>query len=167
MEVLTLLEELEVMAEEGEKWYTRFIPGFIGKTVLDAEEVFAMLHQLRTSLPEEMTTASQVTKERERILQEGRGERAKILEAARQQAQLLVSSDEVVKQAEQRASEMIEQARIDGEAIKAEAETWARGIVERLENYVGRISATIEKTRKALVTESTSRRPEAPPGEEE
>ena len=56
---------------------------------------------------------------------------------------------------------MMEQARIDGEAIRAEAETWARGIVERLENYVGRISATIEKTRKALITESTARRPES------
>lgn len=167
MEILNLLEEMEVMGEQGEKWYTRFIPGFIGKTVLDAEEFFGMLHQLRSSLPEEMTTANQVTRERQRILQEAREERAKILQAAREQAQLLVSSDEVVKQAEQRAEEMIDQAHIDGEAIRAEAETWARGIVERLQNYVARISATIDKTRKALITESTTRRAEPPPVEEE
>ncbi len=167
MEILGLLEELEVMGEQGEKWYTRVIPGFIGKTVLDAEEFFAMLHQLRSSLPEEMTTASEVTRERERILREAREERANILQAARQQAQLLVSSDEVIKQAEQRAEEMLDQAHIDGEAIRAEAETWARGIVERLENYVGRISATIDKTRKALITETTTRRTEPPPLEEE
>ena len=162
MEIITLLDELEVIAEAGEKWYTRFIPGFIGKTVLNAEELFARLHQLRASLPEEMTTATQVTKERQRILQEAREARAKILESAREQAQLLVSSDEVVKQAEQRATELLEEARIDGEAIRAEAETWARGIVERLENYIARISATIDKTRKALITETASRRDEPP-----
>ena len=167
MEILTLLEELEIMGEEGEKWYTRFLPGFIGKTVLGAEEFFGILHQLRSSLPEEMTTATQVTRERQRILQEAREERAKILEAAREQAQLLVSSDEVVKQAEQRGDEIIDQAHIDAQAIRAEAETWARGIVERLENYVDRISATIDKTRKALITETTTRRADTPLGEEE
>ena len=167
MEILNLLEEFEVMGEEGEKWYTRFMPGFIGKTVLDAEEFFGMLHHLRSSLPEEMTTATQVSRDRQRIIEEAREERAKILEAAREQAQLLVSSDELVKQAEQRAEEMQDQAHIDAQAIRAEAETWARGIVERLENYVNRISATIGKTRKALITESTSRQSEPFPVEEE
>ena len=167
MEILNLLEELEVMAEEGEKWYTRFMPGFIGKTVLNANEFFGILHHLRASLPEEMTTATQVSRDRERILEEARAERAKILEAAREQAHLLVSSDEVVKQAEQRAEEILDQSRVDGEAIRAEAETWARGIVERLENYVNRISATIDKTRKALVTEASPRRTEPSPVEEE
>ena len=166
MEILTLLEELEVMAEKGEKWYTRVIPGFIGKTVLDAEELFGFLHQLRSSLPEEMATATQVTKERGRILEEARSERAKILEAAREQSQLLISNDEVIKRAEGRAEELLEQARIEGEAIRAEAETWARGIVERLENYIGRISATIGKTRKALVTETASRRAAVVPEED-
>jgi len=167
MEILSLLEELEIKGEEGEKWYTRFIPGFIGKTVLDAEEFFGTLHQLRSGLPTEMTTATQVTRDRERILQEARTESAKILEAAREQAHLLVSSDEVVKHAEQRGEEIIDQARIDAQAIRAEAETWARGIVERLENYVARMSATIDKTRKALVTDTATRRAEMPGEEEE
>ncbi len=156
MEILTLIEELEVMGEEGEKWYTRFIPGFIGRTVVDAEEFFDLLHRLRSSLPEEMSMANQVSRDRDRILREAHEERAKILEASREQAQLLVSNDEIVKEAERRSDEVLDQARIDAEAIRAEAETWARGIVERLDNYVNRVSATIDKTRKALLSESSA-----------
>lgn len=152
MEILTLIEELEVIGEEGEKWYTRFIPGFIGRTVLDAEEFFDLLHQLRSSLPEEMSTATQISRERERILREAQEERAKILEASREQAQLLVSNDEIVKEAERCAEALIDESHIDAEAVRAEAESWARGIVERLDNYVNRVSATIDKTRNALLS---------------
>ncbi len=154
MEILRLLEEFEATGEAGEKWYTRVVPGLIGKTVLDAEQFFGLLHELRSALPEEMTTASQVARDRERIVREAHEERAKILEAAREQAQLLVSNDELVRQAEQRAEEILEQSRIDAEAVRAEAETWARGVVERLENYVGRIASTIDKTKKALVAQA-------------
>ena len=154
MEILRILDELEIQGEAGEKWYTRIVPGLIGKTVVDAEQYFAALQQLRSSLPEEMTTATQVARDRERIVREAHEERAKILEAAREQAQLLISNDELVRQAEQRAEEILGQARIDADAVRAEAETWARGVVERLENYVGRISATIDKTKKALVAQS-------------
>ncbi len=154
MEILRILDELEAMGEVGEKWYTRIIPGLLGKTAIDAEQYFAALHQLKSSLPEEVTTASQVARDRERIVREAQEERAKILEAAREQAQLLISNDELVRQAEQRAEEVLAQSRIDAEAVRAEAETWARGVVERLENYVGRISATIDKTKKALVAQT-------------
>lgn len=156
MEILRILEDLEALGEAGEKWYTRVVPGLISKTVIDAEQYFSLLHQLRSALPEEMTTASQVARDRERIVREAHEERAKILEAAREQAQLLISNDELVRQAEQRAEEILGQARIDAEAVRAEAETWARGVVERLENYVGRIAATIDKTKKALVSQSSS-----------
>ncbi len=154
MDILTLIEELELMGEAGEKWYTRIIPGFIGKSVIGAEEFFDLVHRLRSALPEEMSVANKVSRDRERILQEAHEERAKILSASREQAQLLVSNDEITKQAEQRADEILDEARVDAQAIRAEAETWARGIVERLDNYVNRISATIDKTRKALLSDS-------------
>jgi cell division septum initiation protein DivIVA len=154
MEILRLLDELEAAAEAGERWYTRVLPGLIGKTVLDAEEFFGLLNRLRSALPEEMTTASQIARDRERIVREAHEERAKILEAAREQAQLLISNDELVRQAELRAEEVLAQARVDADAVRAEAETWARGVVERLENYVGRIASTIDKTKRALVTSS-------------
>jgi len=162
MEILGLLDELEEMADRGERWYCRF-PPFIGKTVLDAADLFDLIHQMRSSLPREMTEATQLTRDRERLIEEAHGQRAKILEAAREQAQLLVSNDELVKQAEGRADAIIQEAQVEAESIRAEAETWARGVVERLENYTGRIQATVQKTKKMLSAQA-GRQPEQPEG---
>lgn len=149
MEILQLLSELEEMGERGEKaWYCRVF--LLRKLALDADEFYDMIHKLRTSLPAEMTTATQLTRRREEIIEQAQGEAQKIIDGARQQAQLMVSNDELTKQAEAEAARRIEQATVECNAMRAEAVQWARGIVERLETYMGRISATIDKTKNAL-----------------
>jgi len=152
MDFMQLLDELKTMGAEGEqRWYCRF-PLF-GKTVLDADEFFQLVNELATSLPQEVTTASQVSAEKAQILEEAHRERQKILDSAREQAQLLISNDSLVLEAQARAKEIIRQAKVEGDGIRAEAEQWARGIVERLDNYMGRIAATVDKTKKALQTQ--------------
>jgi vacuolar-type H+-ATPase subunit H len=148
MEIIQLINELEAMGEEGERRWYRF--ALFGKTVLDAEEFYDLISQLRSGLPQEMTAATQITAEREAIIEEAHGERQKIIDSAREQAQLLVSNDSLVLEAQNRAKEIIKQAQVEGDGIRAEAEQWARGIVERLESYISRIAATVDKTKKAM-----------------
>jgi len=161
MEILRLLDELEDMADSGERWYCRF-PPFIGKTVVDAADLFDLIHQMRQSLPHEMTEASQLAGQRDRILEEAREQRAKIIEAAREQAQLMTSNDELVKQAEARSDQIIDEAQVEADHIRSEAEAWARSVVERLENYTDRIQATVQKTKKMLLAQQGGREPEEP-----
>lgn len=161
MEILQLINELEAMGEQGERrWYCRF-PLF-GKSVLDADEFFDLISQLRSSLPQEMTAATQIASERDQIIEDAHRERQKIIDSAREQAQLLVSNDSLVLEAQNRSKEIIKQAQVEGDAIRAEAEQWARGIVERLENYIGRIAATVDKTKKAMVSSPPPSRPGGP-----
>jgi F0F1-type ATP synthase membrane subunit b/b' len=157
MEIIQLLNELEAMGERGEnRWYCRF-PLF-GKTVLEANEFFDLVAQLRSSLPQEMTAASQISRERDQIMEDAHRERQKILDSAREQAQLLISNDSLVVEAQGQAAAIVKQARVEAEGIRAEAEQWARGIVERLENYVARIAATVDKTKKAMSTSGPTTR---------
>ncbi len=165
MEILQLLNELEEMGERGEKaWYCRIF--LLRKLVLDADAFYDMVHRLRTSLPEEMTTATQVARQREEIVEQAHAEAQKITDGARQQAQLLVSNDELTKQAQAEADRVLQQAQVEANAIRAEATQWARGIVERLENYVGRISSTIDKTKKALSSQGPAAPAAEPPATE-
>ena len=126
---------------------------------MDATEFFDLISQLRSSLPQEMTAATQIASERDQIIEDAHRERQKIIDSAREQAQLLVSNDSLVIEAQNRSKEIIKQAQVDGDAIRAEAEQWARGIVERLENYIGRIAATVDKTKKAMVSTPPPGRP--------
>jgi hypothetical protein len=161
MEIFQLINELEAMGEQGERrWYCRF-PLF-GKTVLDADEFFDLISQLKSSLPPEMSAATQISAERDQIIEEAHRERQKIIDSAREQAQLLVSNDSLVIEAQNRSKDIIKQAQVDGDAIRAEAEQWARGIVERLESYVSRIAATVDKTKKAMASAPPPGRPGGP-----
>ena len=150
MEVLELLKDLAAMGEEGEKWYRVLFWFLWGKTVVDANEFFDIISRLESNLPDELTTANQVSRDRDKIVREAHEERAKILEAAREQAQLLISNDELVKQAERRRDEILKEAQVEADAVRSEAETWARGVIERLENYMARTQATLDKAKQAL-----------------
>ena len=168
MEILSLLDEMEAMADKGERWYCR-IPPFIGKTVMNAADVFELIHEMRSSLPQEMTEATQLARDRDKIIEEAQEQRAKIIEAARGQAQLMTSNDELVKQAEIKAQTIVNEAQVEANSIRSDAEAWARGMVERLENYTDRIQATVQQTKKVLLaqTAQTSEEPPAPADREE
>lgn len=150
MEIQQLLDQFEAIGEDGEKTHWRYMPGLRTKTIIDAETFFKMLNHIIAALPDEVTTAGQVTRDRDRIVREAHEERAKIIDAAREQARLLISNDELVKAAEREAEEVRKRAQVDADAIKAEAEAWAKGMIERLESYIQRIQATLEKTKRAL-----------------
>jgi len=161
MDIYRLLDELKALADEGEKWYCR-IPPFIGKTVLDAGDLWDLITELERSLPQEMTEASALARDRDRILEEAHQQRAKIIEAAREQAQLMTSNDELVKQAETRADQILDEAEVEAGHIRSEAEAWARSMVERLENYTDRIQATVQKTKKMLLAQQPGRESDEP-----
>ncbi len=153
MDINQLLKDMESLGQEGERHWATKVLLFGGKIVLDADEFYDLLSEIKRAMPEEVTTASQMMADRDQIIEDAHRERQKILDGAREQAQLMVSNDALVLEAQARAKEIIKQARIEGDGIRAEAEQWARGIVERLENYMGRIAATVDKTKKALATQ--------------
>lgn len=161
MEILNLLDELKNMAEAGEKWYCK-VPPFIGKTVINAADLWDLITEMERSLPQEMTEATQLARDRDRIIEEAHEQRAKIIEAARAQAQLMTSNDELVKQAEAKAAAIIQEAEVEADHIRSEAEAWARSVVERLENYTDRIQATVQKTKKMLLSQQSGREVEEP-----
>lgn len=167
MDILDTIEELEVMGEEGERWYCKVFPFLWGKTAVDASELFEALGQLRAGLPEELTAANEIARDREKIVGEAHDESAKILEAAREQAQLLISNDELVKHAQRKGEDVIKQSQIEADAIRSEAEAWARDIIDKLDNYITRTHTTLEKARSALTASSrTATRPETRPPRE-
>jgi vacuolar-type H+-ATPase subunit H len=145
-----LIEELEDLAEHGVRWYCRLVPGFLGKTVIDHSTLLSLTTRLRQRLPQEMSEAVTISQQREQIIREAQEQRDRIIQAAREQAQIIVSNDELVRQAQERAEQILRAARTEAEAVRAEAEAWARGVVERLEGHLRRVLATLERAKRTL-----------------
>ncbi len=148
MDIFALIDELEKLGDQGEKWYK--LLSLPGTTVIPADRFFELTDKIRAAIPQEVTTADQITRDRERILAEAHEERAKILNAAKEQAVLLVSNDRVVAEAEKKAQGIVQQAQVESESIRDDASRYATEAVERLEAYTSRILATVQKTKRMM-----------------
>ena len=110
--VLDLLDELEDLMEEATA-----VP-LTNKVVLEAEEIFAIVKDIRLSLPDDMQQAKWIRDERDRILAEAKAEYERIIREAKKQADYLVETDDITKRATKLAGEILEDAEVNARMLK-------------------------------------------------
>ena len=110
--VLDLLDELEDLIEGATA-----VP-LTSKVVLEAEEVFAIVKDIRLSLPDDMQQAKWIRDERDRILAEEKAEYERIIREAKKQADYLVETDDITKRATKLAGEILEDAEVNARMLK-------------------------------------------------
>ena len=122
MKVLELLEEIEDLVDEA--------PGLplTGKIMLDAEEVFQLVREIRLALPDDVQQAKWIRDERDRILADAKAEYERIIREAKKQADYLVETDDITL----RATKLAEQ-------IRQDAETHAKVMKMRTYDYVDKM----------------------------
>lgn len=127
MEVFELLAEMENLIEEG-----RSIP-FSDKRIVDVEILAQILEEIKRKMPDEMKQAKWIKEERTRILQEANKE-----------------ADDILKEAEGRIIEMIDEHEITRKAyarqdsIINEAKKQSREITEGTKAYTDEILSEAE-----------------------
>lgn len=93
-------------------------------SMVNQEELLAMVDEAISRLPEEVRAARWLLKEREEFLTKVRREGDEILELARARAERLVQRTEVVRNAEMRARQMVEAAREETIRMKRQTEEY-------------------------------------------
>lgn len=122
MKFKELIDELEEIIEDASK-----IP-LSGKCMVDKEEIFTIIEQIRLTYPEDLKQAEYVKKERDRILQDAQKEAQIITEEAKNKAAKMVDDSEIVNNAKQKANEIINDAQNTGNDIVNKATTQANEI---------------------------------------
>ncbi|MEW5934844.1 MAG: ATPase [Bacillota bacterium] len=132
-----------------------------GKRVLvDQEQVFALLDELRATLPREVAEARALLRQRDQVLDHARLEAEQILEAAREKARLQVGEHEIVRLAEVKGREVIAEAERAARDIRDEAHRYAAAVLERLENHLMRAVETVRRGRQELEAEAGAGAPQ-------
>jgi len=122
--------------------------GLIGSQVkVEKERAYAILDQMRSTIPEEIKQARWINKERQEMLAEATRESERILEAAREERARLVDPEEIEKLAERRAERILEDARSRERQIRLAAEDFADDILGSLETNLERFTAAIQRGR--------------------
>lgn len=134
--VYDLLDEIETTLEESNS-----IP-FTNKVMVDRDILFDIIREVRMNLPKEIENAKWVIQERNRIVIEAQRETEHMKEQVQDQLEELIDQHEVTKGAENRAAQIIDEAKQMSREIRLGALEYADELLAKLEQ---RLKTTLAK----------------------
>ncbi len=144
MDVLVLIDKLDDLIHNA-----RSVP-LTDSVMIDREEIYDILDQMRSTIPEEIKQARWIVKERQEMLAEAKQETARLLAEAQERAEKLASDSEVVRLAEKNAQQIMEDARDQERQIRLGAEDYADGVLGSLETNLEKFIAAVQRGRERL-----------------
>ena len=144
MDVLVLIDKLDDTVHNAKQ-----VP-LTDQVRVDREEIYDLLDQMRATIPEEIKQARWIVKERQEMLAEAKRESERIVKEARERQEKLISQEEITKQAERAADDIIEDARAREREIRLGAEDYADDILNTLEVNLTKFIAAVQRGRDRL-----------------
>ncbi len=144
MEILTLIEKLEDIVEQGLP-----IPLF-GRCITDKDELLDLIQEIRLKLPEEIKQAKWIKEERQRILLDAQKEANETLKDAESRINALIDEHELTKKAQEQAKEIITNAQKNAREIRLGTRDYADEILRDVENVMEQTLKILHSNRKEL-----------------
>ncbi len=144
MDILHLVDRLEELFNE-----SRSIP-LTHNVMVDEERILDIIDQMRVSIPEEIKKEQQLLAQRDRIMAQAKEEADRTLVIAREKSDTLVERDAIVDAARARAEQIMEQARVENEKTKREADDYVLQTLTGLEAELDRILAQVRNGIRTL-----------------
>lgn len=144
MDILMLVDRLEAVINGG--WRMPMSD----RVVIDEREALDVLDLMRTTVPEEIKQARRVTQEQQKILAQAQTEANRLIAQAQERAERMLAEDAITLSADERAREIIDQARRDADDVRSGADQYAMQLLDRLENELRRINGSVRGAIDAL-----------------
>ncbi len=138
MDILYLIDELESRLTEG-----RRIP-LTSKVIIDEEECFDIINEMRSRIPEEVRQAKRTEREKERIIAQAHEEAERIVALAKERAHEVLGEQEIIRVAGDRAETIVERAQLEADKIKTEADDYVIAVLSHLESQLGGLLTTVQ-----------------------
>lgn len=144
MDVLRLIDEIEDILESAST-----LP-FSNKVVINAEELFDIIKEIRIKLPDEIKQANWIKEERQRILAEAQKDADTILNEAESKLKELIDENEITKKAKEAADEIITKAQNNAKEIRLGALEYADNILFETQQNLKTLIETLNDNRQQL-----------------
>lgn len=140
------------------------------KSIIDGERLRELINDVRLNVPQEIKHAKMVEYDRDRILKEAEAKAELIVRQAEERAKQLMSEEAIIREAKKYAAELVNNAKTESEAIKNATDTYVSKRFKEAETFfstglqdVQQRKAKLDKLRKsnqqaASQTASISRR---------
>ncbi len=153
-------EELENLVAELEDIVSQAKSTFGGggqKKIVDSEEIYQIIDDIKDTFPEEFATARRILKEQDEILAHAQQQADSIIADAQQQAMILAGDQEVVRLAQQKADDIRDAAQQYERDTRYNAEEYVEEILEHLEDNLKSIVVQVTRCRQTLTDKAGSR----------
>ncbi|HEY5270563.1 MAG TPA: hypothetical protein VII97_09510 [Anaerolineales bacterium] len=157
MDILQLIDRLEELFNK-----SRPIP-LTHNVIVDEDKFLDIIDQMRISVPEEVKKAQQVFSQKDRVMAQAQEEANRTLQLAREKADDLVGKEVLIQDAQRRSGQIIDQARVEAENIKTDADQYVLDSLMGLQTELERLANQAQNGVQVLLQNKTP--PETTPQE--
>ena len=144
LEVMKLIEHLE---DELENSFSIF---FTSKAIVDKEELFETIKDIRLKMPEEIKEALKIASDRQRIISEAEREADSILKSAAEKVTSMVSEHEISRLAEEKARELLENAQSEARNMRMATKEYVTNTLNGVESTLNDVLVRIREDRNGF-----------------
>jgi cell division septum initiation protein DivIVA len=118
--------------------------------IVNRTDALERLDELRKLLPGELTTAQQILDERSSVVAEGRAEADRLLEEAKAERAKLLSRTDIMRDASREAEAVVAAAKADAERMRLEIDDYVDGKLANFEVVLQKTLQAVEKGRAKI-----------------
>jgi len=137
MDIIQLVDELEAAISKSFR-----IP-FTSNILINEDDLFDILDQMRISIPQEIKDARQTEAERERILARAQEEASKLNEMAKEKILSAVDDHELMEVAKTEAREILIRAEAEALQLRLESNNYVADNLSDLEEHLLKLLTTV------------------------
>ena len=146
-------EEIDTLVGELEQIVTDAKSAFGGggqRKIVDAQEIYELLDEMRSVFPQEFTDARRVLREEGEMLDRAQKQADAIIADAQQQAMVIAGDQEIVRIAQQESDRIRDAAQQYERDTRYNAEEYADTVLAHLEDTLRSLTGTVTRVRQTL-----------------
>ena len=128
-----------------------------GKVMVSSDEIYDIIDQIQDAMPAEVRQAKNIVADRKQILAEANRESENIIRAAEERKKAMLNQNEMVREAQAKAKEIVDDAKQKSAEIRKAANVYVDSIIRRTEESISTQLDEIKKTRANILTSQKSK----------
>ena len=149
MDLTQLVNELVEVSKSGTR-----VPGFRGKTMIDADRLGTLISELQNNMPSGVQEAQTIITQKDSIISQAQMEASRILDEARNTAAQMASEASAEQQEKVSESEVLRVANNKGEEIVATASGEAQVLVTSAQDEVQTVIQDAQRRAYSLINDA-------------
>lgn len=137
---------------------SKTVPLSGGKVMVSSDAVYDIIEQIQDAMPAEVRQAKNIVADRKQILAEANRESENIIRAAEERKKVMLNQNELVREAQAKAKEIIDDAKSKSAEIRKAANVYVDGIMKRTEESLSAQLGEVKKTRANIINSQKAKR---------